>query len=111
MNWITSTEVNLQFFLTPPTWGSKPLVISCRHFLADETDIVIKHIGGRDADRYLTIPTYAAVDLKHVRKAIETNIRHYTEEFFEHSIRSKSPLVVEKTLRIALKFGVCIRFP
>lgn len=32
MNWITSTEVILQLSLTPPTWDSKPLVVSCRHF-------------------------------------------------------------------------------
>lgn len=107
MDWITSTNVNLQLFLTPPTWGSRPLVISCRHFLADETDIVIKHIGGSDADKYLTIPTYAAVDLNYVRQAIQNNIRHYTEEFFKHSIQSDSCSIVQKTLQMALKFGVC----
>lgn len=108
MNWITSAEVTLRLFLTPPTWGSEPLIIPCRHFLADESDIVIKHIGGSDADKYLIVPSYAAIDLDYVKQAIEKNIGHYTEEFFRNSIQPSSLPIVQKTMRMAINFSVCI---
>lgn len=106
MNWITSTSTMLQFFVAPPSWNSKPLEIPCRHFLPGEHDIVIKHIGGSEVDKALIIPAYAAVDLNYVKKEIQKNIRHYTEVFFDNTIKLKSPDIVRKTLEMAIDFSV-----
>ncbi|OCK95894.1 uncharacterized protein K441DRAFT_61762 [Cenococcum geophilum 1.58] len=105
MVWITSSVVTLQFHVVPPSWNSRPLEIRCRHFLPRAHEIVIKHVGGRDANRAITIPAYAAIDLGEVKKQLMMNLRHYCEAFFKESIQPKSTPVVTKTIAMALHFS------
>lgn len=106
MVWITSSVVTLQFHVVPPSWNSKPLQIRCRHFQPRAHEIVIKHVGGRDVNRAITIPAYAALDLGEVKKQLVMNLRHYCEVFFKESIQPKSTSIVTKTIEMALHFSV-----
>lgn len=106
MVWITSSVVTLQFHVVPPSWNSRPLQIRCRHFQPRAHEIVIKHVGGRDVNRAITIPAYAAIDLGEVKEQLVINLRHYCEVFFKESIQPKSTSIVTKTIAMALHFSL-----
>jgi hypothetical protein len=106
MSWITRTPILLQFLCAPPQWDSNPLIIPCGHFRPRDTDIDIKHIGGTNADTYLSIPTYAAVDLSYLKAEIRRNIWHFTDVFYSNTIANTSPRILKRTLEIAIAFSV-----